>query len=63
VVAHAGRPLDATAVRGWFEGKLARYKHPHDVVYRDALPRNAMGKIEKDAVRALVRELFSTDTA
>ncbi len=63
VVAHAGRPVDVAAVRGWFEGKLARYKHPHDVVYRDALPRNAMGKIEKDAVRALVRELFSTDTA
>ncbi len=63
VVARPGHAIDADGVRGWFQGKLARYKHPHDVVFRDALPRNAMGKVEKDAVRALVRELFSTDTA
>ena len=63
VVARAGTAPDADAVRGWFHGKLARFKHPRDVVFRDALPRNAMGKIEKDAVRAMVRELFSADTA
>ncbi len=63
VVAEPGRSPDAAAVRDWFQGKLARYKHPRDVVFRDALPRNVMGKVEKDAVRELVRELFSTDTA
>ncbi len=63
VVARAGGQLDATTVRGWFDGRLARFKHPHEVVFRDALPRNAMGKVEKDAVRALVRELFSGDQA
>jgi fatty-acyl-CoA synthase len=30
-----------------FDGKLARYKHPRDVVFLDALPRNAMGKVQK----------------
>ena len=63
VVARAGAAPDADAVRGWFQGKLARFKHPRDVVFREALPRNAMGKVEKDAVRAMVRELFSGDTA
>ena len=63
VVAHADATLDADAVRGFFKGKLARYKHPHDVVFRDALPRNAMGKVEKDAVRVLVAELFAPNGA
>jgi fatty-acyl-CoA synthase len=59
VVARAGHETDADGIRGWFDGKLARFKHPHDVIFRDALPRNAMGKVEKDAVRALVTELFA----
>jgi len=39
-----------------FDGSLARYKHPKDVVFVDALPRNAMGKILKDQLRILVRD-------
>ena len=38
----------------WFVGKLGKYKHPHDVLFVKSLPRNAMGKIEKDSVRELV---------
>ena len=41
-------------VRRLFEGRLARFKHPRDIVFLDALPRNAMGKVNKDAVRALL---------
>ena len=41
-----------------FQGRLARYKHPKHVVFLDALPRNAMGKVVIDAVNILVeREL------
>lgn len=36
-----------------FEGKLARYKHPRRVVFVDALPRNAMGKVLKAELRRL----------
>jgi fatty-acyl-CoA synthase len=36
------------------QGILARYKHPKRIVFVDALPRNAMGKVMKDAVRDLV---------
>ncbi|MGB0506674.1 MAG: class I adenylate-forming enzyme family protein, partial [Pikeienuella sp.] len=37
-----------------FQGTLARYKHPRDVVFAEALPRNAMGKIVAAEVRKLV---------
>lgn len=37
-----------------FEGTVARFKRPRDVVFVDALPRNALGKVVMDDVRALV---------
>ena len=36
------------------ENRLARYKHPKDVVFVENLPRNATGKILVEKVRALV---------
>jgi fatty-acyl-CoA synthase len=30
---------------------LARYKLPHSVVFTDALPRNATGKVHKPTLR------------
>ena len=37
------------------DGQIARYKWPKDVVFVDALPRNALGKVIIDDVRKLVR--------
>jgi len=38
-----------------FDGRLAAYKHPREVVVTDALPRNAMGKV----LKYVLRERFS----
>ena len=37
-----------------FHGKLARFKHPREVVFVEALPRTALGKVQVDAVKALI---------
>ena len=37
-----------------FDGRLARFKRPKDVVFVAALPRNALGKIVANEVRALL---------
>jgi len=37
-----------------FDGEIARFKRPRDVVFVEALPRNALGKVLVDAVRTLV---------
>lgn len=52
VVRKPGSDLDAAGVLALFEGRLARFKHPRDVVFVDALPRNVMGKILKYELRA-----------
>ncbi|MCV6591913.1 MAG: AMP-binding protein [Silicimonas sp.] len=36
------------------DGRLARYKRPSRVVFTDALPRNAMGKVVAEEVKALL---------
>ena len=38
------------------EGRLATYKHPRDVVFLDALPRNVTGKVQKTVLRGLVAQ-------
>ena len=49
-----GRPVDRAAVLAHFDGRLARFKHPKDVLFVAALPRNALGKIVAAEVRALL---------
>ena len=38
---------------------LARFKHPRKFVWLDALPRNAMGKVQKQLLREQFRETFT----
>ena len=40
----------------WFDGKLARFKHPRDAVFVGELPKNAMGKVRIDEVSKLVAD-------
>lgn len=43
--------LDADTLRSFCEGKLASGKLPRGFAFLDALPRNANGKVDRDAVR------------
>ena len=38
----------------YLEGRIARFKHPKQVVFIDALPKTALGKVRREAVRQLV---------
>ncbi|HEV2254579.1 MAG TPA: AMP-binding protein [Streptosporangiaceae bacterium] len=53
VVPVAGRSLTTEQVIALFDGRLATYKHPRDVIFLDALPRNATGKVQKTILRDL----------
>ncbi len=53
VVAARG-DTNAQALLAALDGKIARYKCPRDVVFVDALPRNAMGKVLASQVRAMI---------
>ena len=43
--------IDADELRGWCEERMSRYKVPRRFIVVDALPRNAMGKVTKPALR------------
>jgi acyl-CoA synthetase (AMP-forming)/AMP-acid ligase II len=51
VVVPRGRPPSVEELRAFAESRLARYKLPDQVVYREALPLTAMDKIDRKALR------------
>ncbi len=59
VVATGGRPAPAeAAVLAALEIDLAAFKRPKRVIFVDELPRNAMGKVQKAALRAQYAALY-----
>jgi len=51
LVPRPGAVLDAEAVLAWCRPRLANYKLPRQVVFRDSLPRNPSGKTLKRVLR------------
>ena len=56
---NAAHGLDADAIRAALDGQLAKFKRPKQVHFVDELPRNAMGKVQKN----LLRERFAAGTS
>ena len=52
-VLNDGAALDLEKLRSWCRDKLSNYKLPKEFLAVDALPRNAMGKVTKPAVKEL----------
>jgi malonyl-CoA/methylmalonyl-CoA synthetase len=50
-VLHPGAALTLDALRAWAKDRLAPYKIPRQLELLDALPRNAMGKLQKTELK------------
>jgi len=50
--------LDIDSVQNAVKDALARFKHPRKLVVIDALPRNTMGKVQKNILREEYKVLF-----
>ena len=59
VVVPAAPGLEAEAIGAALAGRLAKFKQPKRVILLDALPRNAMGKVQKKALREDYAGLFA----
>jgi fatty-acyl-CoA synthase len=55
IVARDGATLSETDVRAFCNDRLARYKHPTEVRFVEAIPRTASGKIQRHLLRDLHR--------
>ena len=64
VVLKPGEALDEAAVLAALKDKVARYKQPKRVFFIDSLPRNVMGKVQKNALRERYADIYlSAETA
>lgn len=59
IVPEPGAALDTDAVLAEIAPHLARFKQPRHVVLLAALPRNAMGKVQKTALRDAHADVFA----
>jgi len=51
IVRRDGLEPDAAAIRAWAAERVARFKVPRDVVFLQAMPMGASGKVQKRALR------------
>jgi len=54
-----GRQLSETAVKAHLEAKIARFKLPRRVVFREELPKSALGKVQKPILQQQLMALNS----
>ena len=60
VVVPSGNPVTTEQVIAFLKDRLARFKQPKQVVNVEALPRNSMGKVQKNRLREEYEGLFSS---
>ena len=60
IVAAPGMQPDLDAIKKDVGLKLARFKHPREIIVVDELTRNTMGKVQKNVLRARFDNLFTT---
>jgi malonyl-CoA/methylmalonyl-CoA synthetase len=63
VVRAQGSRLTETDVLAALEGRLAKFKQPKRVFFVDELPRNAMGKVQKNVLRETYARTYARGAA
>ena len=63
VVAPTGASVSLERVSAQLHGRLARFKQPKQVVNVPSLPRNSMGKVQKNQLRQQFGDLFALGRA
>jgi malonyl-CoA/methylmalonyl-CoA synthetase len=58
VVRDKGAKVDEAAVLRALDGRLAKFKMPKRVIVVDELPRNAMGKVQKNILRDSYADIY-----
>ncbi len=59
VVRSKGADIDEKSILAALDGRLAKFKLPKQVVFIDDLPRNTMGKVQKNVLREKFADLYS----
>jgi malonyl-CoA/methylmalonyl-CoA synthetase len=62
VVARQDNITDETDIKMQLAEKLARFKQPKRIFFCDALPRNSMGKVQKNLLREQYKDIYLDST-
>ncbi|MCP9630539.1 malonyl-CoA synthase [Rhodopseudomonas palustris] len=58
VVRTKGAPIDEAQVIKSLDGQIAKFKMPKKVIFVDDLPRNTMGKVQKNVLRETYKDIY-----
>ena len=61
VVTDGKGTVDEAKVMAALDGRLAKFKMPKRVIFVDELPRNAMGKVQKNILRDSYKSIYNQD--
>jgi malonyl-CoA/methylmalonyl-CoA synthetase len=59
VVADKKTPIDEASVLKALDGQIAKFKMPKKVIFVDDLPRNTMGKVQKNVLRETYGKIYA----
>jgi malonyl-CoA/methylmalonyl-CoA synthetase len=59
VVRHAGSDVSEAGVLRALDGRLAKFKMPKRVFVVEELPRNTMGKVQKNVLREQYKDIYT----
>ena len=59
VVSQLGRTLTEKDILGALQDRIAKYKQPKRVIFVEDLPRNTMGKVQKNVLRDRYSDLYA----
>jgi fatty-acyl-CoA synthase len=55
VVPVRGARISRETLSALLAGRIARFKHPRDIVFADSLPRTALGKVKREELKRMAR--------
>ena len=58
LVTQPGNSIDLDTVKAAATEKLAKFKQPKEYVIAESLPRNSMGRVQKNVLREQVKDTF-----
>ena len=62
IVTESGISLNQESIMNPMQNRIARFKHPKQIFFIDELPRNSMGKVQKNVLRESYPDIFNNKT-
>jgi len=62
IVTESGISLNHDSITDLLQNRIARFKHPKQIIFIDELPRNSMGKVQKNVLRESYLGIYNKKT-